>query len=439
MRIQSVRLEDACRFVGPVRPNPGVQEEDPMAHVPARPRAPALSDFCGATNIPGSDMWNELGVGWGRHDFSWGAIEPAQDQWRFSEYDQMVLQAHRYGLEILPMLGYSAPWAVAEGASGFAPPRNVADWEDFVETCVARYSRPPFNLRYFQVWNEPTLKAGFWKGETDDEFFERVYLPAARIIRRYGCKVVFSGWPCSDGVDALAALLDKYEAWRVTDTLDIHYYTLADMLKLYDRYVRTGKCEGIWQTEVGYHPFEGYLPNLYCRLLWFGLKEGWTDPNRFKLFWYAFWGAGPDADKCLTCPGNEGAVPSETHGARMLALKQVLGDGQLSAFGDFETTPAVDFSTDEEIPSVEGFRCGDRVVIAFQLDPAMERLAICARLARPPASVARVDSVGRRRELQCAYADGLATVEVPLDDLQPLLARNWGNEVRYRIGYVVME
>ena len=115
-------------------------------------------------------------------------------------------QAHRYGLEILPMLGYSAPWAVAEGASGFAPPRNVADWEDFVETCVARYSRPPFNLRYFQVWNEPTLKAGFWKGETDDEFFERVYLPAARIIRRYGCKVVFSGWPCSDGVDALAAL-----------------------------------------------------------------------------------------------------------------------------------------------------------------------------------------------------------------------------------------
>lgn len=220
-----------------------------------KPRSPCLPDFAGAVNPPGGPLWIKLGVGWGRQDFPWATIEPRNDEWHFDSTDRIVLEAHRWGLEILPILDYFVDWAVERPTEGTLTLRNVGDWEDFVEAVVARYSRSPFNLRYFQVWNEPTRKAGFWPGASDEEFFTDIYLPAARIIRRYGCRVVFGGWPCSDGVEKFAEMLEKHEAWRWTDILDIHYYSLNDMVTLYDRFVRTGRCRGIWQTEWAITPF----------------------------------------------------------------------------------------------------------------------------------------------------------------------------------------
>lgn len=408
-----------------------------------RPRSPCLHDFAGAVNPPGGPLWTELGVGWGRQDFPWTTIEPRNDEWHFDATDRMVLEAHRWGLEILPILDYFVDWAVERPAEGTLKLRNVGDWEDFVEAVVARYSRPPFNLRYFQVWNEPTRKAGFWPGASDDEFFTEIYLPAARIIRRYGCQVVFGGWPCSDGVEKFAEMLEKHQAWRWTDILDIHYYSLGDMVTLYDRFIRTGRCRGIWQTEVGYHPFPEYLPNLYCRTLYWGLKQGWEFPDQFKLFWYAFWGAGPDAPLCLTHPGEAGNVPSATHGVRMKTLNRVLGGGRLAAFDDYQTEPPLGFSTDEEAEAVEGFHCGDRLVIAFQISPqtqaAHPSLAVRLRVPQPPQVVTRWSATGQTRPLQSDWADGVTTVHIPLDDLEAGVARGWGREVKYVVGYVVVE
>lgn len=443
LRVERVELDDAFRAMGPALTSPGLRPEDPLARVPAFPPAPCLRDFAGAVNWPGGGLWHELGVGWGRADFSWSGIEPRRGEFHFSDTDHLVLAAQLAGESVLPMLGYTAPWALPAGSKPLAAPDRVADWEEFVEAVVAHYSRPPFNLRYFQVWNEPTLKAGFWQGRSDEEFFERIYLPAAKIIRRYDCQVVFGGWPCSDGVDALSRLLDRYEAWRWTDILDLHYYELPEMVKLYDRYVKTGKCRGVWQTEVGFHPYEEYLPNLYCRALFWGLRQGWSFPDKFKLFWYAFWGNGPDGINCLTRPAAGGNEPTPTQGLRMRALNQVLGDGRLAAYEAYQTNPSLPFTVNEEVESSEGFCCGPKVVVAFQVSPqtqtAHPQLQVRLKLPAAPRTVTLWDSVGRKRPLACSFEAGVASVTVPVGEMKALIARNWGRTTRYVIGYVVAE
>ncbi|PIU92213.1 MAG: hypothetical protein COZ06_21050 [Armatimonadetes bacterium CG_4_10_14_3_um_filter_66_18] len=410
---------------------------------PPRQPFPELSDFLGAVNVGGPD-WRRYGLGWCRHDFSWGALEPENDRFEWEKYDRLIEDAHRHGVQILPILDYTAPWAASKEGDGVSPPKNVTDWEDFVEHVVARYSQPPFSLRYFQVWNEPTVKTGFWHGESDDEFFEKVYLPAAKILKRNDCQVVFGGWPCSDSIEHFCELLDKHEAWRWTDILDVHYFELSAWQALYDRYVKPGKCRGIWQTEIGYHPFPGYLPNCYLRALHFGLRTGWNFRDQYKLFWYAFWGAGPDAPKCLTSNGPDGQrVPSE-HGKRLLVLNQVLGGGALAAFSDFAAEPALPPALQEEVPTVLGFHVGDRrTVIALLLDAATRQqhptVRLDLRLPRTPRQVTLITAAGKRRELPAQQRDGHALVGVPIGEVPLELARNWGKRWEVATAYVVFE
>ncbi|MGD9495768.1 MAG: hypothetical protein AB7Y46_05605 [Armatimonadota bacterium] len=410
--------------------------------LPERPSSPELSQFLGAVNVatPG---WQRYGLGWCRHDFSWAAIEPANDQFVWHRYDRIVLEVHQLGLEILPVLGYTAPWAASIDGDGFSPPRNLADWENFVDRVVARYSRSPFNLRYFQVWNEPTRAAGFWHGASDRQFFETVYIPAARIVQGYDCRVVLGGWPCSNPIEQLCELLDATEAWRWTDILDLHYTELSAWAVLHDRYLRTGRCRGIWQTEVGFHPFPGYLPNCYLRALHFGLRSGWQFPDQYKLFWYAFWGAGPDGPKCLTTTDAGGEVVATEHGRRLEILNGVLGGETLSAFTAFSTDPPLPPALDEEVPTALGFGCRDgRVVIALLIDAQTRahspEIALRVQLAAQPSTVELVTSTGERLPARFTWDPPLATTQVPIGSIPLELARNWGRRWEVALAYLVM-
>jgi hypothetical protein len=384
-----------------------------------------------------------LGLGWTRRDFSWGEIEKSNDQWDWSTPDRLVLEAHAQGVGFLPILDYTANWAASKEGDGFSPPRNVADWEDFVEHVVARYSRPPFNLRYFQVWNEPTVKTGFWHAESDEEFFEKIHLPAAKIIKRYGCDVVFGGWPCSDSVDHFSELLDRYEAWRWTDVLDLHYFENTAWQTLYDRYVQTGKCRGLWQTEIGYHTFPQYLPNCYLRAAHWALRHGWTEPNQYKLFWFASWGAGPDAEKCLTGPGADGNNTLSAHGQRLEVLQRVFGGGSLQVWEGFRTEPSIPPQLEEETSTALGFLVGGRPVLALLLEDTLLQAHATVRvkvnLAARPRAIRAVDALGQTRDVPFEYTDGSATLALPSPDLKPEVARGWGRTFRVAIVYLVVE
>ncbi|MBI3923436.1 MAG: hypothetical protein HY318_18600 [Armatimonadetes bacterium] len=406
-------------------------------------RSPRISDFLGAVNVAGPE-WSRYGLGWCRQDFSWGAIEPENDRFVWEEYDRMVESVHRCGCQILPILDYTAPWAASREGDVFSPPKNVSDWEDFVEHVVARYSRPPLNLRYFQVWNEPTVKTGFWHAQSDDEFFERVYLPAAKIIRRYNCYVVFGGWPCSDSIDYFCQMLDKHKAWQWTDILDIHYFENSAWQTLYDRYIKTGKCRGLWQTEIGFHTFPEYIPNCYLRALHFGLRSGWKFTDQYKLFWYAFWGAGPDGPKCLTTTGPDGKLVPSEHGKRLAIMNEVLGGGKLSVFSNFTTQPKLAPALTEETATALGFRVGkDRIVVALLIDAATleqhptTRLAF--RLHHRLKSVALVTSTGDRSALGADWRSGRMQTSVPMSKVPLEVARSWGKEWQVAVGYIVLE
>ena len=409
----------------------------------ARP-FPLLSDFVGVVYLPAPGFERKLSIGWSRLDFPWDEIEPQKGVWRWEKFDMLVLEAHWRGLEILPILCYTARWA-ATSLGPFGPPRSVKDWEEYVERVVSRYSKPPFYLRYFQVWNEPTRKAGFWKGRTEEEWVDKIFIPAARIIRRHKCFVVFGGWPCSDGLDKLDRILTYRECWRLTDIIDIHYYEMRSWQRIYDRWIAPGFCKGIWQTEIGFLTFPNYLPNAYLRGLYWALKHRWDFPEKYKLFWFAFWGAGKDAPKCLTYiePGKK--LSLSEHGKRLSVMAELLGGGRLRPFDRFSLDIPLEFTLHEEKPTAMGFEVeGRRVVVALILPPdvvrSRRRLILRLKPKGPVSGAMLVSADGSRRlPLRFERSGEILQVGLPVKEIPPQLARHYGRKVEFAICYVALD
>ena len=74
-------------------------------------------------------------------------------------------------------------------------------------------------------------------------------------------------------------------------------------------------------SELGYLTFPAYLPNAYLRYLHYAASDGrWKHADDFVLMWYASWGAGPDAQKCLSFTNSSGDQQLSTHGQHLLAV-----------------------------------------------------------------------------------------------------------------------
>lgn len=130
-----------------------------------------------ATTIP----WPSVQFsGWRLWDTytNWLSIEPTRGQFQFSKLDALVDLAAVNGKEIILTLGMTPAWAsirpdepcpYAKGCA--APPKNLADWDNYVRTVVTRYRG---RIAYYEVWNEPTFSdmqpfsKGFFSGSTVD-------------------------------------------------------------------------------------------------------------------------------------------------------------------------------------------------------------------------------------------------------------------------------
>jgi len=112
-------------------------------------------------------MMAEAGIHWIRQEFPWEDIEihgkgdfedrrhdPYRSAWQ--KYDHIVDLADQYGLEIIARLSNPPSWSRAQGDEGgtLAPPDDLDDYGDFVETVVRRYQG---RIRYYQIWNEPNI------------------------------------------------------------------------------------------------------------------------------------------------------------------------------------------------------------------------------------------------------------------------------------------
>lgn len=235
---------------------------------------------------------SSLGVGWVRILASWHDIETHQGGYDWSSVDKAIQWALSSGLtNILLTLAFTPDWAST--GDKMSPPKaaNLKDWTAFITAVVGRYVQ----VSHFQIWNEPTKEAGFWRG-TDQQFVDLIHIPAASIIRRLDptAKIVFGGWPSNGGIPRYEALLNYHDCWKYVDYLDLHYYGLDGMTALYPTWIASGKCFGIWQSEIGYVDDKGaYLTQQYPALLTWA-KGKWTHPDQFKYFWYSAQGGPPD-------------------------------------------------------------------------------------------------------------------------------------------------
>lgn len=412
------------------------------------------------------DRWRQLGLGMARYDVAWPSVQPRQGEWEWDGSDAALAELADAGVSVVVMLGYTPGWAcvqqeysfveaghkwevllqpfdsvagyrparvrrtrlsdgsVHEGRAGNLPPRRVSDWQRYVDRTVSRYVKPPFSVRYFQIWNEFNWPE--WYHQTWRDFIDRIHIPAARIIRGYGAKVVFGGWACTSSAHELCRLLEYRDAWKYTDIIDFHYQVNHAFQVVWERFVRTGRCQGIWETEVGWVAWKEYLINTYPRLLYWALKHDWTHPDKYKVFWFHF--SSVSALHGLTYQ-DKPDQPLSRHGRALRVLANTL-PGPIRPWDGYATRPPLPFALKEEAPSSEGFATRSSIVVVCHLPDGSSALGtgrLSITLAPQAGTVIEAQAWDRAgRSLRVESKEG-RTYLVHLDGCQP---ETWRFEAR---------
>ncbi len=124
---------------------------------------------------------------------AWSQLQPKKNEWRFARLDFALNVASTSGLEVLMTFGRTPAWASARpvdrsfyGLGEAAPPRNMADFANFVRQVATRYAG---RIKLYEVWNEPA-SGGMFSGTVEqmvemtkivDEEVARVD-PQARVV-----------------------------------------------------------------------------------------------------------------------------------------------------------------------------------------------------------------------------------------------------------------
>lgn len=104
------------------------------------------------------------GAGIVRDSVGWGEIQPGNNVWKYTMFDELVSLYGKYGIELQGGFGLCTRWGKAPDAklrSGKPDPLNngrsmpeLNAWTRYVRKTVARYKD---RIRYWEVWNEPDL------------------------------------------------------------------------------------------------------------------------------------------------------------------------------------------------------------------------------------------------------------------------------------------
>jgi hypothetical protein len=286
---------------------------------------PKMSDLMGANgspdNVGGADLWNKMGLRFSRLEV--GPVDGANLQdmvnrgWiaDTATIDAKINYNNISGVSTLILLAYSPRYTSTIPNDTHSMPKDINAWQGYVEAVVKRYSAAPFYVKHFQIWNEAagaiasSIQTPFWHGpagangvytNAKEDYVNQVHIPAAKIIRRYGGLIVYGGWPCESSPNTYIDWLEYRSPSNAynnmldwIDYLDMHYYNVADLKGMYEKYSTYGQIKGIWQTEVGdaYMTDTNYIANYFFKFADFALDHSWSDPNKFVSMVYHYWGA----------------------------------------------------------------------------------------------------------------------------------------------------
>ena len=374
-----------------------------------------IADFS-ATNGINGDMSAIGDIRWSRTDFYWddifssnGVLNPAS----VKKYGDYILQAKNNGYTMLPILCYTAPWAAnttgysyvntngrtielgpvvevnetehrfkrlrternANGSvrgepsyewfkMGNTPAQNVEDWEYYVRTVVDIYSQAPYNVEYFQIWNEAHPAAEFYHGGLN-EYMQEIHLPAAAIIKEYGCKVVYGGWPDCGAINQFINMMNVNDAWDTVDVFDIHYFDPWDIDEIYYAALKNGvKAPSMWQTEIGYTDDYDFISESFLTSFYYFMGRRSDKADQFKQFYFAWWGGGGDARTLFNSQG------ITLHGKSLRTLLSTLGGNDIERNTAIFTNRGLAFNVfvaqkgSNDGHSITGFRVdGKRAVL----------------------------------------------------------------------------
>jgi len=107
------------------------------------------------------------GIRWVRQDVYWSSIEPVNDNgdpnvWNenaanWGRYDTTFANAASAGFKIIATIGRNPAWA-ASTACGRIDRVSLDEFKEFLTVLVNRYKGAPYNVKYWELYNEPDIK-----------------------------------------------------------------------------------------------------------------------------------------------------------------------------------------------------------------------------------------------------------------------------------------
>ena len=122
------------------------------------------SQMSRVNNSSGLAQALEAGVHWVRRGtLHWDELEPERTEppaYRWSKVDEAsFVTATENGLEVVAVVNRAPDWALQVPGVRCGPikPQSLEAFAQFLNAVVDRYSRPPYNVRYWEIGNEPDI------------------------------------------------------------------------------------------------------------------------------------------------------------------------------------------------------------------------------------------------------------------------------------------
>jgi hypothetical protein len=128
----------------------------------------------------GLELLAAAGTNWTRRGFVWSVIEPSPGQriWD-TNVEQELLNAERFNIHTMMIIDGAPSWALKTGYSTCGPVAEsmFGDLGQFAYDLVKRYSAPPYNVHYWELWNEPDVvgRLGCWGDLSDTKYYGGYY------------------------------------------------------------------------------------------------------------------------------------------------------------------------------------------------------------------------------------------------------------------------
>jgi hypothetical protein len=210
-----------------------------------------------------------------RVDLFWGGVEPTRGQRIWTEYDQIVANAAKEGIDVLPVLISSPRFAASRPQF---PPRTKAGkqaFAAFVTDAVKRYgpkgtlwaanpSLPYRPIHEWQIWNEPNFPV-YWFNRPNARQYAAFVKLTAKAIRAVdpAATIALAGLPESKhGIPIVKYLTSFYRVKGIKkyfDVVAVHPYArgpagvigaVQRVRSIMNRFGDSSKQ--IWVTEVGW-------------------------------------------------------------------------------------------------------------------------------------------------------------------------------------------